>query len=85
MNQVYHADNDTGVSNSDGITKNRSPKVTGVAMPGATVTLFANDAMTEGRSETIVGSAIVGLNGRWEIVSQDLSDGAYDLKVEIKT
>jgi hypothetical protein len=77
MNQVYHADSDTGLSNSDGITKNRSPKVTGVAMPGATVTLLANDAS--------VGTAIVGVSGKWEIVSQELSDGNYDLNVEIKT
>jgi Bacterial Ig-like domain len=67
------SDSDTGISNSDGITKVRSPQVTGVAMPGATVILFANDA--------VVGSTIVGTTGNWEIVSQELSDGAYDLKV----
>jgi hypothetical protein len=45
------AASDTGISNSDGITKNRSPQVSGVAMPSATVTLYANNQ--------IVGSTMV--------------------------
>jgi hypothetical protein len=71
------AASDTGISNSDGITKNRSPQVSGVAMPSATVTLYANNQ--------IVGSTIVATNGQWSVTSQELADGNYDLSVEIRS
>ena len=71
------AASDTGSNNSDGITKDRSPEVSGIAMPSATVTLYAN--------HQVVGSAIAGSNGQWTIVSQDLADGKYDLSVEIRS
>jgi hypothetical protein len=71
------AASDTGISNSDGITKNRSPQVSGVAMPSATVTLYANNQ--------IVGSTIAASNGQWSVTSQELADGGYDLSVEIRS
>jgi hypothetical protein len=71
------AASDTGISNSDGITKNRTPEASGVAMPSATVTLYANNQ--------IVGSTIVASNGQWSVTSQELADGSYDLSVEIRS
>lgn len=74
---ILSAESDTGISNSDGITKNRIPKVTGTATPGEIITLYANS--------TIVGTTTVANSGNWDITSQELSDGNYDLSVEIRT
>ncbi len=74
---ILSAESDTGISNSDGITKNKIPKVTGTATPGEIITLYANS--------TIVGTTTVANSGNWDIASQELSDGNYDLSVEIRT
>ena len=55
----------------------KMPKVAGMKMLGTIVTLYANS--------TIVGTTTVASNGNWDITSQELSDGAYDLSVEIRT
>jgi RHS repeat-associated protein len=62
---------DTGVSNSDKITKINTPTITGTAEIGATIKL------TEGT--VILGQTTVGTDGNWQVTTSALTDGSHSL------
>jgi hypothetical protein len=55
------ASSDTGISNTDDITSNRTPTFTGTAEAGSTVTLYSGTAN--------VGSGVADANGNWSITT----------------
>ncbi|EJM98609.1 Ig-like domain-containing protein [Herbaspirillum sp. YR522] len=69
---VMNTASDTGVSNSDGITRNTTPSFTGTAEAGATVTLYDTDGVT------VLGSA-VATGGNWSITTSVLGQGAHTI------
>src|SRR5207245_6891035 len=68
---VLPAANDTGVSNSDGITSDATPPFTGTAEPGSTVTLLD--------SGTPLGAVIAAAGGTYSFAAVPLSNGAHTL------
>jgi RHS repeat-associated protein len=62
---------DTGVSNSDNITKINTPIITGTGEIGATIKL------TEGT--VLIGQTTVGTDGTWQITSSQLTNGNHRL------
>jgi hypothetical protein len=62
---------DSGGSDSDNITADATPTITGTGEAGATITLYDG--------ATVVGSGMVQANGTWSITSASLGDGAHDL------
>lgn len=62
---------DTGISNSDRITSTSTPTLSGVTEPGAEVALF--NGLTQ------VGLATAGTDGRWQLTTSGLPDGALTL------
>ena len=70
---VLTAASDTGISNIDGITKDRTPTFTGTAEDGSTITLFNNI--------TNVGTA-VATGGAYSVTSSTLSAGAKTMTVK---
>ncbi len=60
------AESDNGISNSDGITKNRTPEISGIAMPSATVTCMQIIKLWEVRSSSTDhrSSSLAMVNGR---------------------
>ncbi len=87
---------DTGMFSTDNVTNKMSPAVDGVAPAGSTVRLFANGRLvgqtTAGSDTSDVGvGAIGGLGGAnndgfglWEITTEPLADGAYNLRLEVE-
>jgi len=65
------AESDTGLSNTDGITKVNTPTVTGKAEAGSTVTLYEGTA--------VIGKAVTGSDGNFSIISSKLIDGNHVL------
>ncbi|PWF39857.1 Ig-like domain-containing protein, partial [Massilia glaciei] len=68
------AASDSGRSNSDRVTNDSTPTVTGSAADGSTITLFDSDGVT------VLGSA-VATGGVWSITSTALADGSHNLTV----
>ncbi|WP_369062266.1 Ig-like domain-containing protein [Caulobacter sp. 73W] len=68
------AASDTGPSNSDNITSDRTPTFVGSAEAGATVTLYSG--------ADVIGTA-VATNGAWSIVSDTLDPGVHQISVAI--
>ena len=68
---VMLASSDSGVSNVDGITNVTAPAFEGLTEPNALITLYANGEA--------VGSATATPEGTWEITSEPLSDGVYQM------
>ncbi len=66
---------DTGASDSDNITANRTPNFTGTTQPGASVTLFATSSTSEQTLE--VGAGVADAAGNWSITTVPLADGSY--------
>lgn len=62
---------DSGYSNSDGITSDATPTVTGTAEVGATVSLYDGT--------TLLGSTTADGSGNWSITSSVLADASYNL------
>ena len=62
---------DTGISNSDRITSTSTPTLSGVTEPGAKVALFNGSIQ--------VGLATAGTDGRWQLTTSGLPDGALTL------
>ncbi len=62
---------DTGISSSDRITSTSTPTLSGVTEPGAKVALF--NGLTQ------VGLATAGTDGRWQVTTSGLPDGALTL------
>jgi hypothetical protein len=70
------AGSDTGRSDSDGITMNASPTLTGAAEPNSTVTLYDTDDIS------VLGTAVANASGAWEITpGNPLAEGAHTLTV----
>ena len=67
------AASDTGSSQSDGITADTTPTLTGTADPGSTVTLYDTDG------SSVRGSATADGAGLWSITSAPLAAGAHTL------
>jgi hypothetical protein len=69
---------DTGVSNTDAITKDNQPNFFGTSEPDSTVQLFAqsgvNPPVLEGQTEA-------DSSGAWSITSNKLADGSYTITV----
>ncbi|NGM63615.1 fibronectin type III domain-containing protein, partial [Sphingobacterium sp. SGG-5] len=63
---------DSGSSNTDNLTSNTTPTVTGTAEAGSTVTLYDTDGTT------VLGTA-VATGGNWSITSSTLSEGTHSL------
>ncbi|WP_460203034.1 Ig-like domain-containing protein, partial [Scytonema sp. NUACC21] len=61
---------DTGASNSDLITLNPTPTITGNAEAGSTVQLF--------KDGQILGTAIASNTGEWQLQVEPLADGVYN-------
>ncbi|WP_137170039.1 DUF4347 domain-containing protein [Marinomonas sp. FW-1] len=67
------AGSDTGSSNTDNITSDTTPTVTGSAEAGSTVTLYDTDGIT------VLGSTTADGSGNWSITSTTLSAGEHTL------
>jgi hypothetical protein len=61
---------DSGVA-GDNITLVSTPTITGTGTIGDTIQLKEGNV--------VLGEAVVGSNGKWEIVSSELSDGSHSL------
>ncbi|MES3025802.1 MAG: Ig-like domain-containing protein [Pseudomonadota bacterium] len=66
------AASDSGSSNSDRITNDNTPTITGSAADGTTVTLYDSNGVT------VLGTAVAS-GGLWSITSSALSDGNHTL------
>ncbi len=80
VNLALASGSDTGISASDGITKNTSPKVTGTAEANSTVTLFD----TFGGNTTMLGSVAADSSGNWTIQLSALTEGTHSLTAKAK-
>ncbi|MEH2196766.1 Ig-like domain-containing protein, partial [Nostoc sp.] len=67
------ASHDSGTSNTDNITKFSSSTITGNAEAGATVQLLNS------KGGQFLGQATVDANGAWQITTNNLADGTYNL------
>ncbi len=66
------AASDTGASDSDGVTSNTTPTLTGTAEPNSTVTLTSD-------LDGVVGTAVADGAGDWSITASTLSPGVHSL------
>jgi hypothetical protein len=66
---------DTGRTNSDGITNDRTPTFMGTSEPGSIVRLLS--ASASGEASALIGNTIADKDGRWAITSNPLPDGRY--------
>ena len=62
---------DTGTSNSDNITKQAQPTVTGIGSIGESIQLIDGN--------TVIGTTTVGNLGTWQITTNTLVDGIHNL------
>ncbi|BAZ19040.1 YD repeat protein (plasmid) [Calothrix sp. NIES-4071] len=62
---------DSGRSDSDNITNNTTPTITGNALAGTNVQLF--------NSGQVIGQATADSTGKWQITSSTLTNGSYTL------
>jgi hypothetical protein len=69
---------DTGASNTDNLTSNNTPTISGAgATPGDTITLYAPNGTT------VLGTAVVAAGGTWAIVpTTALAEGLSNLSVK---
>jgi RHS repeat-associated protein len=65
------ASSDTGASNSDNITKINTPTITGTGDIGAKIKLSDGN--------TVVGQTTVGSDGKWQLATNQLSNGNHQL------
>jgi RHS repeat-associated protein len=65
------AQSDSGSSNSDNLTNKITPSIAGNADVGSTVELFSDGQF--------VGKTTTGDGGRWQIVTNNLTDGVHNL------
>lgn len=64
---------DTGISSSDGITRNTTPTLTGTAEAGATVTLY------DANGVTVLGTGVADGSGNWSITVSSLGEGVHEI------
>lgn len=69
---------DSGMSNTDNITKDTTPTFTGTAEPNSTVTLYDTDGIT------VLGTGTADGSGNWTITSSALSDGTHIITAKAK-
>ncbi|PLY09965.1 MAG: hypothetical protein C0626_07170 [Arcobacter sp.] len=67
-------ESDTGVSNTDNITNDNTPTISGVTENGATVTITDKDG-------NIVGTTTADENGNYSITTSELPDGTQNLTI----
>src|SRR5262249_50243438 len=68
---------DTGVSNSDGITRDSTPTYEGISAPMSTIRVFA---MPSGGTPVQIGLTQTGSSGAWSAPSTvALASGTYDV------
>jgi hypothetical protein len=67
---------DSGTSNSDNITSDTTPTLTGTAEAGSTVTLYDTDGTTVLGTTTATG-------GNWSITSSTLSSGSHTITAKV--
>ncbi|RZL32255.1 MAG: DUF4347 domain-containing protein, partial [Rubrivivax sp.] len=72
---VLATGSDSGASNSDGITSDTTPTISGTAEAGSTVTLYDTDGTTVLGTTTATG-------GVWSITSSTLAAGAHSLRIK---
>ncbi|NJN13192.1 MAG: hypothetical protein HC815_36845, partial [Richelia sp. RM1_1_1] len=70
INLKLSPDSDSGINNSDNITNNNSPTITGNAEPLSTVRLLQNGEL--------VGETTATDDGSWQIATNNLADGTYN-------
>jgi hypothetical protein len=70
------AASDSGLSNTDGVTRVITPTFTGTAEAGSLVTLYDTDGTTVLGTTTAVG-------GAWRITSSPLAQGAHSVTVKV--
>jgi Bacterial Ig-like domain len=79
----FTRETDTGISQTDGITKNNRPIVQGTGPAGFRVLVYGkskgNGPM---KSRVMLGTTIVPSNGEWKIQLPTLEDGEYILVAE---
>ncbi|MGF1676745.1 MAG: Ig-like domain-containing protein, partial [Rivularia sp. (in: cyanobacteria)] len=63
--------NDSGISNSDNITNNNTPNITGNTEAGSRVELFVN--------ANSIGEVVVDGSGNWVSTTAPLTDGEYEI------
>ena len=69
------AASDTGTSNTDNITSDNTPTITGTGVAGETIKLYAPDG-------SLIGSTTVAPDGTWSVTpTSPLPDGAQNLTV----
>jgi hypothetical protein len=74
---------DTGISSSDGITRDDTPTFTGTATQGSMVFLFALPAGLPPSGRVAIGQAVVGSDARFGITAPPLADGSYAIDAEV--
>jgi len=73
------ASSDSGTSNTDNITSNNTPTVSGAgAEPGSTVTLYDTNGTT------VLGTATADSSGNWSVTTSTLADGTHTLTAKVK-
>jgi hypothetical protein len=70
------AGSDSGVSNSDRITADTTPTISGLAEVDSIVTLYDSDGLT------VLGSDVADASGIWSITSVALSEGSHTLSAK---
>lgn len=76
-------DSDTGVSNTDGITRDNTPNFFGKASPGAIVRLFAQQA---GQPDPVlIGQTVADAGGAWSVTVPTIADGSYVVTADTVT
>ncbi len=80
------ASSDSGMSDSDGVTRLNTPTFSGTGDVGDRVSLFANGRLV---GTGVVGSDLTDLvpgdgRGAWEVTSESLDDGIYDIVAQFE-
>jgi VCBS repeat-containing protein len=68
---------DTGISQTDRITKDNTPTFLGTGRPGQTITILAQPSGSQ--PAVAVGSGVVDSAGRWQVTTQLLADDTYTI------
>jgi hypothetical protein len=70
---------DSGVSDTDNITSDTTPTITGTTEAGATVTI--TNGVDDAGNPIVVGSAIADADGNYSITTSELGDGEHTLTI----
>lgn len=71
-------ESDTGISQTDGITRDNTPTFSGTSEPGSIIRLFATSTAANS-SPFLIGTAPTNAAGVWQITSSLLADGTYTI------